>query len=429
MISDALAGRRRRVLAVGLGVAAALTLSACSSSGSGKSNTGANSGSNTGTTAGAGSGSASGSKSDALPSGDIKLGAILSLSGPYAQYGKGIQGDLQVAVEEVNAKGGVAGHKISLDVQNDQGNPSTAVQIAQKFVSQKVVGISYAGFPNVYTQTVPIFMKAHIPVFQIDPTGTIAGMGGAAKFPYYFNNYANPAGIGDAAARAVPTGSKAALIGDGTPNAVGLTNAFLAAAPKHGVTVVKKVVYSQTALDVTSQLREAKNSGATALVVLTGTGYAKIWDGLRAIGWTPNISTSSGALSDGADSIKNLAAKIVYACAPVTLPANTQPDASLGTYLTDIEKKVGGPAATHGTAPSVGDSIFAFAAAIGQAHSTSGDALKSAFETWKDKSLVSTFMTYTFTSTDHDGVAPSEVSVCSMGKPGPHGLPVRTSSS
>src|SRR4051794_36894329 len=91
MISDALAGRRRRVLAVGLGVAAALTLAACSSSGSGKSNTGSNSGSNTGSNTGSSAGASSGAKGGGLPSGDIKLGAILSLSGPYAQYGKGIQ--------------------------------------------------------------------------------------------------------------------------------------------------------------------------------------------------------------------------------------------------------------------------------------------------------------------------------------------------
>ena len=412
MNSEAPRGHRRRVMAVGFGVAAAaLTLAACSSSGGNKAG---------------GTSGASGPKGGGLPAGDIKLGAILSLSGPYAQYGKSIQGDLEVAVDEVNAKGGVAGHKIALDVQNDQGNPSNAVQIAQKFVSEKIVGVSYAGFPNVYTQTIPIFMKAHVPVFQIDPTGTIGAMGGAAKFPYYFNNYANPAGIGDAAARAVPSGSKAALIGDGSPNAQGLSKAFLAAASKHGVNVVKQVVYSQTALDVTSQLREAKNSGATALVVLTGTGYAKIWDGLRAIGWSPAIATSSGAIVDGAASMGALASKIAYACAPVTLPANAQPDPSLAAFMADVEKKVGGPAPTHGTAPSIGDSIFAFAAAIKEANSTSGPALKQTFETWKDKVLVTKYMTYTFTADNHDGVAPSEVAVCSMGAPGPHGLPVRS---
>jgi branched-chain amino acid transport system substrate-binding protein len=361
-----------------------------------------------------------------LPAGNIKLGAILSLSGTYAEYGLSIKGALNVAVQQVNSDGGADGHKITLDIENDEGNPSTAVQLAEKLVAENVAGITYAGFPNVYTLTVPIFMKAKIPVFMIDPTGTMDSLGGVKKFPYFFNNYAAPQAVSGALARAIPAGAKVAIIGDGTPNAVGQIDAFTAAAGPLGVRIVKQVTYSDTAVDVTSQLREAQGSGATVLVVLTGTGYQMIWDGLRAVGWTPTIYTSPGAIADGASAIGNLASHIDYACAPVTLGPGQQPDASLNEFMTGLEKTVGGPATQQGTSPSIGDSVFAFAAAISEAQSTNGTKLKDTFESWTHKTLLTNLMYYTFTPTDHDGVPAPEVGMCSMGKFAPDGLPIRT---
>ena len=394
-------------MACGLGVA--LAVSACASSG--------------GSSTAGGTGVAA--VSDGIPSGNITLGAIISLSGTYAEYGLSVEGALKVAVAQVNSEGGADGHKITLDIENDEGNPSTAVQLAEKLVAENVVGITYAGFPNAYTQTVPIFMKAKIPVFMIDPTGTMDSLGGVKKFPYFFNNYADPQAIAGALAGAIPAGAKVAIIGDGTPNAVGQIDAFTAAAASLGVRIVKQVTYSDTALDVTSQLREAQESGATVLAVLTGTGYSMIWNGLRAIGWTPMIFTSPGAIADGASAMGNLASHIDYACAPVTLGPNQKPDASLNEFMTSLEKTVGGPVTQQGTSPSIGDSVFAFAAAISEAQSTNGTKLKDTFETWTHKTLVTNLMYYTFTPTNHDGVPAAEVGMCTMGKFAPDGLPIR----
>ena len=45
---------------------------------------------------------------------DIKLGAAEALSGPAGQYGQSIKNGFELAVEEINAAGGVKGSKISL---------------------------------------------------------------------------------------------------------------------------------------------------------------------------------------------------------------------------------------------------------------------------------------------------------------------------
>jgi hypothetical protein len=62
------------------------------------------------------SAASSGSSGSGLLKGNLEIGAILSLSGPYAEYGKSIQGELEAAVVQINGHGGLDGHKITLSL-------------------------------------------------------------------------------------------------------------------------------------------------------------------------------------------------------------------------------------------------------------------------------------------------------------------------
>lgn len=57
-------------------------------------------------------------------SGTIKVGSIGPLTGDYAQYGKAVENALSIAIEEINAKGGLQYELLSED---DQGDPTMAV--------------------------------------------------------------------------------------------------------------------------------------------------------------------------------------------------------------------------------------------------------------------------------------------------------------
>lgn len=101
----------KRALALTAAAAAALALSACahdSSSGSSASGSG-------------GSGS-----------GTFNVGLIASMTGAQAQIGQDSQDGAQLAVNEINASGGLLGHKVSLSAQDDASLPSTGVSAAQK---------------------------------------------------------------------------------------------------------------------------------------------------------------------------------------------------------------------------------------------------------------------------------------------------------
>ena len=73
--------------------------------------------------------------------GPIPVGAIEILSGPNAAYGTAIRAGLELALEEVNARG-VLGRKIQLTVEDSAGNKDQAINAARKLVGRdKVVAV------------------------------------------------------------------------------------------------------------------------------------------------------------------------------------------------------------------------------------------------------------------------------------------------
>lgn len=95
-------------------------------------------------------------------SGPIVLGMVVPLSGSSAASGPPMQDGAQLAVNEINAKGGVLGRKLKLDVQDGACDAKTAVAAANKLVSQGAVA-SVGGYCSSATlPTLPVFNKAGV---------------------------------------------------------------------------------------------------------------------------------------------------------------------------------------------------------------------------------------------------------------------------
>lgn len=62
----------------------------------------------------------------------IKIGVVTPLSGTYAGIGQQVKWGLDLATKEVNAKGGIMGRQIELIYEDEEANPSVAVQKAEK---------------------------------------------------------------------------------------------------------------------------------------------------------------------------------------------------------------------------------------------------------------------------------------------------------
>ena len=70
--------------------------------------------------------------------GTLRIGAVTSLSGRFATFGQMQQAGYKVAIEEINAKGGVNGQKLELALLDDASDTNKALSAAETLVNQKV---------------------------------------------------------------------------------------------------------------------------------------------------------------------------------------------------------------------------------------------------------------------------------------------------
>ncbi len=75
----------------------------------------------------------------ALPAqADITIGLVATLTGPLAAVGEQGRRGAEAAVNEINARGGVLGQKLRLDVADDACDPKQSVAVAGRFVARKI---------------------------------------------------------------------------------------------------------------------------------------------------------------------------------------------------------------------------------------------------------------------------------------------------
>ncbi|KAB1915744.1 MULTISPECIES: branched-chain amino acid ABC transporter substrate-binding protein [unclassified Micromonospora] len=132
--------RLSRVALVGGAAVAAMMLSAC------------------------GNGLASGGGEQSSDKGPIVLGMLTPLSGSSSAIGPYMKNGAQLAVDEINGKGGVDGRKLELKVEDEACDAKSATAGANKLVTAGVK-ISVGGYCSGATlPTLPIFEKADVPM-------------------------------------------------------------------------------------------------------------------------------------------------------------------------------------------------------------------------------------------------------------------------
>jgi branched-chain amino acid transport system substrate-binding protein len=118
---------------------------------------------------------------------DVKLGAILSLTGAGAPYGQSIQHAVEMAVEDINTAGGVhvfeVGQKLlTLLVRDDRSQPAIGVQAAQELIEEGVVAVIGAVVSDVTLALAPVFQQAEI--ILMSPASSTPKLSNAGDFIY-----------------------------------------------------------------------------------------------------------------------------------------------------------------------------------------------------------------------------------------------------
>ena len=104
-------------------------------------------------------------------SNDVKIGFVGPLSGGVAVYGTEARDGVQLAVEEINAAGGVLGQKLVLVAEDDEGDPAKTVSAFKKLFSQDKVKLLVGSLTSGCTKAITDQAQA-LKVLQIAPAAT-----------------------------------------------------------------------------------------------------------------------------------------------------------------------------------------------------------------------------------------------------------------
>jgi branched-chain amino acid transport system substrate-binding protein len=100
----------------------------------------------------------------------IKIGIAGPMTGDQAKMGMDFRNAVTLAVKEWNNKGGVLGKKIELLIGDDQRDPKQAVAVANKFVTQGVIGVIGHFNSSCSIPASDVYHRANIPM--ITPAST-----------------------------------------------------------------------------------------------------------------------------------------------------------------------------------------------------------------------------------------------------------------
>jgi ABC-type branched-subunit amino acid transport system substrate-binding protein len=280
-----MAGFRHGFLPVAAAVLLTTGVAACSSSSSSTSSAGTSN-----------NAAAGGSQCSNVPAGPIKIANIVPLSGPTSQSGQLGEIESEIEVNYFNAHDSVCGHKFALSNYNDKGDPATSLGIARQIVAQGNTIIMEDSLSSAQNQDQPYLMQQHVLVvngdgakalFQADQNPTAFSTGPSNdQYAQLMVNWAKSHGD-----------NNIGILSDGTSFSVELAADAEADAKAAGLTFVKTVTYSPTAIDLTTPLTQAKQAGIQTLFPTGFTGVPAMVSGLKQIGWAPKI-VGWGGLND-----------------------------------------------------------------------------------------------------------------------------------
>lgn len=220
-------------------------------------------------------------------SGDaIVIGGLAPLTGSVAQYGIASSNGTKLAVDEINAAGGILGRPVEFILYDEKGDPTEALNAYNKLVQSDGI-VALIG--DITTKpTIAVAQKAvqdNIPM--ITPTGTGAAITqtGPNIFRACFTDPYQGELMAHYASEKLEAKTAAILFDTGDDYSIGVAEAFEATAKELGLTITAKEGYQTGSIDFNAQLTKIKEGAPD--VIMAPCYYedaAKIVVQARAVG-------------------------------------------------------------------------------------------------------------------------------------------------
>ena len=199
----------------------------------------------------------------------IKIGVIQPLSGPVAASGNYIRMGAEIARDWLNAKGGVLGRKVELQIEDNKSDPKEAASAAEKLIVRDKVpaimgawgsSMTLAAMPKLEEYGVPMVVETSSAasitkrgnpwIFRISPPSEMEAIG--------LEQYVDKLGV-----------KRADFLAVNTDWGRGAITAFGDMLKKKNVAVGAAEFMDQAATDMSAQLTKIKGSGGDSLFVTT----------------------------------------------------------------------------------------------------------------------------------------------------------------
>jgi branched-chain amino acid transport system substrate-binding protein len=312
----------------------------------------------------------------------IKIGHYASLTGKDAAFGNATSKGIRLAVEEINAKGGVLGRKIEYlveDIQSKQGESATGVK---KLISRdKVVAVIGANSSANSLEAAPICQNAKIPMMAISSTNPKVTEIGDYIFRICFIDPFQGAVLAKFAHGSLKAKRVALLTSVNSPYSVGLSSVLRERFIALGGEVVAEQRYAEGDKDFRAQLTAIR---AARPDVIAATGFyseaALICIQARALGLEQPIIGGDGW---EAPQLVTLGGKAVEGTYYSTYFSAENDAPEVQAFVKRYEKRWNGEMA-EGVAALGYDAMYLIAAAITKIGGTDSAKLRDAIAATKN---------------------------------------------
>jgi len=335
----------------------------------------------------------------------IRVGAILAVTGPASFLGGPEARTLEMLAEEVNAKGGINGHKVELFIMDSEGKPEKAVSFAKQLIEEKkvlaILGPSQSGetmqIKGIAEEGKTILLSCAAAEVIVNPV---------AKWVFKTPQKDSDAILWIFGQMKKMKISKIGFLSGNDGFGQAGKGQVEKLAPENGITILASDVYDKAASDLTAEVTKLKAAGAEAILNWSIVpAQSIVIKNARQIGFKGPIFQSHGfgnikyveAAGEAAEGVIFPAGRLLVVD---VLPDSHPQKAILVKYKNEYEKKYKEDASTFGG--HAWDAFMILAKAIEKAGSTDKEKVRDAIENLKG--FVGTGGVFNFSAADHNGL-------------------------
>ncbi len=269
----------------------------------------------------------------------VKIGLTGPLTGPAAQYGIAVEAGMEIAVEEINALGGI---QFEFQAQDDEADPEKGLNAYNKLKDWGMDIFAGAVTTDPCNAIAPETVSEQY--FMITPSGSAASI--AMAGPNVFQMCFTDPNQGASAAELMKNkwaDAKIGIIYDSSdPYSSGICEGFVTAADTYGLNIVCKTAFTKDSnTDLSTQVTQCKDAGADVVFLpFYYTEASRVLNAANDMGYKPTFFGCDGM--DGILAVEGFNTGLAEGLVLMTPFDANSTDAATASFVAKYKEKMNG---------------------------------------------------------------------------------------